>query len=105
MDNAPATERVTTLMNPAEKAALEAKAKQAGVSVGEFVRRAVDCFDPEEAAALAELSALADQLKRSNRDASDALDRALASVELTRKQLGASGPSSLRSGKTGGGAA
>jgi hypothetical protein len=74
-------------MNPSEKAALEAKAKQAGVSVGEFVRRAVDCFDPEQAASLAELSALADQLARSNRDASESLDRALASVELTRRQL------------------
>lgn len=87
MDNSPATERVTTLMNPSEKAALEFKAKQAGVSVGEFVRRAVDCFDPDEAAALIELSALAEQLSRSNREASDALDRALASVDLTRQQL------------------
>ena len=82
-----ATERVTVLMTPVEKAALEAKAKGAGVSVGEFVRRSVDSFDPEEAAELVQLAALAAELQRSNNEASAALDRALASIEKTRTQL------------------
>ena len=82
-----ATERVTVLMTPVEKAALEAKAKGAGVSVGEFVRRSVDSFDPEEAAELVQLAALAAELERSNNEASAALDRALASIEETRAQL------------------
>ena len=82
-----ATERVTVLMTPVEKAALEAKAKGAGVSVGEFVRRSVDSFDPEEAAELVQLAALAAALERSNNEASAALDRALASIEETRAQL------------------
>jgi hypothetical protein len=87
METATATERVTTLMTPAEKSHLEAKAKQAGVSVGEFVRRSVEYYDPAEAADIAQLSALADALRRSNQAASDALDVALASVEATRTQL------------------
>ena len=87
MEAVPATERVTTLMTPTEKSALEAKARRAGVSVGEFVRRSVESYDPEEALALAQLAALAAELSRSNRDASEALDRALASVEATRAQL------------------
>jgi hypothetical protein len=82
-----ATERVTVLMTSVEKAALEAKAKGAGVSVGEFVRRSVDSFDPEEAAELVQLAALAAELERSNNEASAALDRALASIEKTRAQL------------------
>ena len=82
-----ATERVTVLMTPAEKDALEAKARSAGVSVGEFVRRSVDSFDPEAAAELVQLAALAAELERSNSEASAALDRALASIAVTRSQL------------------
>ncbi|MDR3514511.1 MAG: hypothetical protein P4M00_01755 [Azospirillaceae bacterium] len=74
-------------MTPTEKSTLEAKARRAGISVGEFVRRSVECYDPDEAANIAQLTALADQLRQSNRDASDALDRALASVAVTRAQL------------------
>ncbi len=89
MDNATetASERVTTLMTSREKTALEEKARRAGVSVGEFVRRSVDAFDPEQAADLVQLAALAVELERSNREASAALDRALNSIEITRKQL------------------
>ncbi|MBB6249856.1 plasmid mobilization protein [Nitrospirillum iridis] len=82
-----ATERVTTLMTPSEKAKLEAKARKVGVSVGEFVRRSVDAFDPEEAMLLTQLAALAAELDHSNRDAAAALDRALMDIELTRHQL------------------
>jgi hypothetical protein len=74
-------------MTVVEKATLEAKAKDAGVSVGEFVRRSVHSFDPQEPAELAQLAALAAELERSNNDASAALDRALASIEATRAQL------------------
>ncbi|MEA1650321.1 hypothetical protein UAJ10_15040 [Nitrospirillum sp. BR 11164] len=82
-----ATERVTTLMTPSEKANLEAKARKVGVSVGEFVRRSVDAFDPEEATLLNQLAALVAELDRSNLDAAAALDKALADIELTRQQL------------------
>ncbi len=84
-----ATERVTVLMTAAEKAALDAKARTADVSVGEFVRRSVSSYDPAEARQLAELAAWAKELDHSNREASEALDRALASIAETRKQLDA----------------
>lgn len=82
-----ASERVTTLMTAREKIALEEKARRAGVSVGEFVRRSVDAFDPDEADLLAQMGALALELQKSNRAASDALDKALADIALTRSQL------------------
>ena len=82
-----ANERVTVLMTPSEKSALEAKAQEAGLSVGAFVRRSVAWFDPEQVSDLAQLAALASELERSNREASAALDRALASIDATRAQL------------------
>jgi hypothetical protein len=82
-----ATERVTILMTPGEKLALETKAKALGVSAGEFVRRSVESFDPEATEDLKQLAALAAELDRSNREAAAALDQALASVEATRAQL------------------
>jgi len=82
-----ASERVTTLMTMTEKAALEKKAKRAGVSVGEFVRRSVDAFDPEEAIMLAQLGALALEVQRSSQAASDTLDKALADIAATKAQL------------------
>ena len=85
--NEVATERVVTLMTPAEKAKLEDKARKAGVSVGEFVRRSVDSFDPEATEDLMQLAALAAELETSNRAAAEALDRALASVDGLRAQL------------------
>jgi hypothetical protein len=87
MKTSVATERVTVLMTASEKSTLEAKAKGSGVSVGEYVRRSVDSFDPAEATQLAELAALTIELQRSNIEAAAALDRALASVEETRAQL------------------
>ncbi|MCC6467092.1 MAG: hypothetical protein IT563_02125 [Alphaproteobacteria bacterium] len=43
---AAATERVVVLMTPAEKRALERKAKTSQLSAGELVRRSVEAFDP-----------------------------------------------------------
>ena len=62
-----ASERVTTLMTAREKMALEEKARRAGVSVGEFVRRSVDAFDPDEADLLAQMGALALNSRRATR--------------------------------------
>ena len=82
-----ATERVTVLMTAAEKAALEGKAKEIGVSVGEFVRRSVDSFDPAQGADLGQLAALASELVQSNAEAAAALDKALETIAATRAQL------------------
>jgi hypothetical protein len=82
-----ATERVTILMTAREKTNLEAKARKAGGSVGEFVRRSVDAYDPQEIESLQQLAALAVELDRSNREAAAALDLALKSIAETRAQL------------------
>jgi len=81
------TERVITLMTPAEKSQLETKARKAGVSVGEFVRRSVDAYDPEETRELEQLATLATEFKRSAEAASAAVDRARANVARTLDQL------------------
>jgi hypothetical protein len=84
---ATATERLVVLMTPEDKSAVENKAAALGLKTAEFVRRAAAAYDPEEAASLVQLAALAADLKRSNQEAGEALDRALASVEETRRQL------------------
>lgn len=51
------TARVTVLMTPDRKAAIEQRAAELGVSSGEYIRLAVDNYNPSdmEAAELAEL--------------------------------------------------
>lgn len=55
-----ATARLMVLMSPAERAALDAKARALGVSAGEVVRRAVQAFELGSEAEAAELRALID---------------------------------------------
>ena len=50
--------RVVTLMSQQAKADLNAEAEAAGMSVGEFVRRAVEAYDPEEAREMRQIAAL-----------------------------------------------
>lgn len=71
----PATERVVVLMSKKDKAQLERKAREAGLSIGEYVRRAVDSYEPElgETAALELMVRL---LESSNIETGKALDQA-----------------------------
>ena len=55
------TARVTVLMTPERKAALEARASELGVSSGEYIRLAVDNYRPTEAEE-AELAALVEEV-------------------------------------------
>jgi hypothetical protein len=82
MDAAPeaATARLVTLMTPSEKARLESKARKARISVGEFVRRSVDAYDPDEIQQLEQLADLARAFRESAERASAAVDRANAKV-------------------------
>lgn len=81
--------RVVTLMTPTEKDSLEAKARGAGLSVGEFVRRSVDAFDAEEIRQLEQISELAREFKLSVERASASLDRTNARIEVTLAGLSA----------------
>ncbi len=90
---AAATARVVVLMPPDEKQRLAAQARQAGISVGELVRRSVASqgADGELEAALEarqrEIEALVSELERSNEHALRALDDAEATLQATLDHL------------------
>ena len=84
---AAATERVVVLMTPAEKRALEKKAKRLGASAAELVRRSVDAFDPTMDAQ--EITALLDVLAESHKSTLAALDRAEREIAATRAYFSA----------------
>jgi len=80
-----ATERVPVLMTTAEKKRISSKAQKAGVSVGEFLRRAAASFSPEDDnEALAGLLA---QVEKSTAAAGQAIDDALAHVEASNRRI------------------
>ena len=85
-----ATERVVILMTPQEKRHLESRAKQAKSSVGEFVRRSIDAFDPDDER-LEEIEALLGVLQRSNEEALAALAEAEREVKATREHFARGG--------------
>ena len=68
------TDRLTLLISPADKAAINARAELLGISVSELVRQAALGFDPEEAVAKAELEVLMPEFE-------GAVDRILASLD------------------------
>jgi hypothetical protein len=78
-----ATARVITLMTPAEKSRLESKARKANISIGEFVRRSVEAYDPDEIEQIEQLADLARAFRESAERASAAVDRANANVQAT----------------------
>lgn len=80
-------ERVVTLMTLTEKTRLESKAKDAGISIGELIRRAVDAFDAEEMRQLEQIAAVAREFRIAADRASRSLDRTNAKVEETLKAL------------------
>lgn len=81
-----ATERVVILMTPQEKRHLETRARQAKASVGEFVRRSIDAFDPDDER-LDDIDALLGALQRSNEEALAALAEAEREIKATREHF------------------
>jgi len=79
---AAATERIVVLMTPAEKRAMEAKARRMGASAAQLVRRSVAAFD--EAADAAEVEALLKTLASTHAATLAALDRAERELAETR---------------------
>lgn len=79
------TERMTILLSPQQKEIIQAKAKKLNLSAGEVVRRAVDGYQAEGDEAL--LTALAEELERSVKEARVALKSALAETRETLDQL------------------
>jgi hypothetical protein len=81
-----ATERVVVLMTPADKRSLEEKAKAAAISVGEFVRRAVEVYDPagEETE---QIEAMLRHIEKMGQEILSGLDAATEQVRSTRAYL------------------
>jgi hypothetical protein len=81
------TARVTFLTTPDEKADLETKAANLGVSSSEFVRLAVDNFDKPTAAEEAELAALVEEVNKAIPKMKASLERMSRTMRETSKEV------------------
>ncbi len=84
---ATATERIPVLVTVAEKGQIAKMAKAAGLSMGEFLRRAASSFRPSEDDKL--LEAMIEQMNKTTAQANAAMDKALAFVEDSNKRIAA----------------
>ena len=83
------TERVTVLMKPEEKAALEERAARRGVSSGEYLRLAVDNFEKLSEEQETELAALVEEVNRAVPKMRESLDRSIARLDETHRKVDA----------------
>jgi len=80
-----ATERIPVLVTPAEKKQIAKMAKDAGMSMGEFLRRAAASFRPTEDPQV--LEGMIGQMAKTTARASAAIDEALSFVEASNKRI------------------
>jgi len=80
-----ATERIPVLLTREQKARLARRAKALNLTMGEYVRRAAEAYDPE--ADHKALEGLVQRVKESAEQAERAMDEALASVSKSRKRI------------------
>lgn len=80
-----ATERVPVLMTPAEKKRVVSKARRAGLTTGEFMRRAAEGFTPSEDDAA--LEAMIKQMNKATERAASVIDEVLSFVEASNKRI------------------
>ena len=84
---ATATERIPVLVTATEKGQIAKMAKDAGLSMGEFLRRAASSYRPSEEDKV--LEGMIDQMNKTTAQASAAIDEALAFVEASNKRIAA----------------
>jgi hypothetical protein len=82
---ATATERIPVLVSTKEKHEIARMAKAAGVSMGEYLRRAAASFRPADDDQLME--GMIDQVLKTTARASTAIDEALAFIEASNKRI------------------
>jgi hypothetical protein len=80
-----ATERISVLVTPTEKRQIAKMAKAAGLSMGEYMRRAGAAFRPAEDERA--LEGMFDQVNKTTAQACAAIDRALASIDASNKRI------------------
>jgi hypothetical protein len=84
---ATATERIPVLVTPMEKGQIAKMAKAAGVSMGEFLRRAASSYRSSEDDKV--LLGMIDQMNKTTARASASIDDALKFVEASNKRIAA----------------
>ncbi len=82
---AAATERIPVLVTPDQKARIAKKAQAANLTVGEFVRRAAEAYQPDDNDDA--LERLIEQIKSTGAKASRALGASLAFVGESEKRI------------------
>jgi len=80
-----ATARVPVLMTAKEKAQIAKKAKEAGLSMGEYLRRAAQSYRPSEDDKA--LEAMIDQMLKATERTDQAIDEALAFVDASNRRI------------------
>ena len=80
-----ATERIPVLVTPAEKKQIARMAKAAGLSMGEFLRRAAASFHPSDDDQI--LDGMIGQMVKTTARAGAAIDEALAFVAASNKRI------------------
>lgn len=80
-----ATERIPVLVSASEKSHIAKMAREAGLSMGEFLRRAAASYSPAETDAA--LEGMIAQVLKTTKAANRALDDALAHVEQSKQRM------------------
>ena len=87
MASASASERIPVLVTGVEKAQISKAAKAAGVSMGEYLRRAASLYVPSEDDAA--LEGLLTQVRKTTAAASAAIDSAVTEIEASNARIAA----------------
>ena len=80
-----ATERIPILVSVDEKARISEAARAAGLSIGEYLRRAAAAYEPQSHRE--PLEVLLAQVHRTTASAAAAIDRALAEVAASNERI------------------
>ena len=80
-----ANQRIPVLVTEEEKARIAQRANNAGISMGEYMRRAAASFDTEQDEA--SLEAMIEQMLKATASAEAAIDDALGFVELSNQRI------------------
>lgn len=81
------TDRLTLLISPADKAAINARAELLGISVSELVRRAALDYEPDEAAIRAEIEVLLPEAAAAIERMTETFDRMLAKADAYQQEM------------------
>ena len=81
------TDRLTLMVSPADKAAINARATSLGISVSELVRKAALDYDPGEEVMKAELEALLPEVEAAIERMHATFDRIEANSEAHRREM------------------